>query len=171
MTSLTEVIRFRALVDKLTDTEFDQFILTLVQKCGRELRGILITSLFAMFASGCTESKQNIKNGTDKVQFQFAKKTKQLNPGREHISFLSSSLESTPPAAAHTLYNKLHAIREKSTEHPGMKRTYATANGSRNRRNRAIKAASGKKLGHLRMTEQFQAHLKKRKEKEEEEQK
>eukprot|EP01084_Bolivina_argentea_P188394 324331_1 len=122
------------------------------------------------------ESKQNIKNGTDKVQFTFAKKTKQLNRGREHIPFLGApssteSPESTPPAAANTLYNKLHVIREKSTEHPGMKRTYATANGSRNRRNRAIKAASGKKLGHLRKSEQLQAHLKKRKEKEEEEQK
>eukprot|EP01083_Nonionella_stella_P017135 47890_1 len=50
MASLAEVIRFRAFVDKLTDSEFNQFIQTLVQKCGR---GILITSLFALFTSEC----------------------------------------------------------------------------------------------------------------------
>eukprot|EP01083_Nonionella_stella_P242078 844747_1 len=57
MASLAEVIRFRASVDKLTDTEFDQFILTLMQKCGRD---IIITSLFTMFTSERNRSSQTL---------------------------------------------------------------------------------------------------------------
>eukprot|EP01083_Nonionella_stella_P118659 354315_1 len=57
MASLDEVIRFRASVDKLTGTEFDQFILTLMQKCGRD---IIITSLFTMFTSERNRSSQTL---------------------------------------------------------------------------------------------------------------
>eukprot|EP01083_Nonionella_stella_P075094 203928_1 len=48
MSSLSEVIRFRSSVDKLNPTEFNDFILTFVQKCERN---ILITSLFTTFLS------------------------------------------------------------------------------------------------------------------------
>eukprot|EP01083_Nonionella_stella_P169569 575302_1 len=57
MTSLAEVIRFRSSVDKLTDTEFNRFIMMLMQKCGRD---ILITSLFTMFTSACNRSSDTL---------------------------------------------------------------------------------------------------------------
>eukprot|EP01083_Nonionella_stella_P259107 885009_1 len=74
MTSLSEVIRFRASVHKLTDTEFHQFILTLVQKCGRD---ILITSLFTMFTSGCDRSSQSLETTLNIIkQIIESRKTK-----------------------------------------------------------------------------------------------
>eukprot|EP01083_Nonionella_stella_P265716 899787_1 len=57
MASLPVVIRFCASVDKLTDTEFNQFILTLVDKCGRDT---LITSLFTMFMTNRSSNEETL---------------------------------------------------------------------------------------------------------------
>eukprot|EP01083_Nonionella_stella_P127996 387762_1 len=57
MASLPVVIRFCASVDKLTGTEFNKFILTLVDKCGRDT---LITSLFTMLIANRSSNQETL---------------------------------------------------------------------------------------------------------------
>ena len=113
-----------------------------------------------------------MQNNPNSVKFTFNKKKKKrrLNPGNSTNTLLVDSPrpspigERTPSLSERTVFNKLHETRKACTSDPKMIKTYADTNGSRNRRNRALKENGTKIPGHIRKQQQMTQHAKKQRE-------
>eukprot|EP01083_Nonionella_stella_P082652 228168_1 len=91
MASLAEVIRFRVFTNKLNDTEFNDFMVAFVQKCGRN---VITTSLFAMFLSNEHDSTKQTLNESVSIIKQIieTRKSKPIIPHQTAMQSLPSAL-------------------------------------------------------------------------------